>query len=297
MKGVVLLLTGPMQSWGERAVFGQRDTLAHPTRSGIIGMIAAALGLARGADLSWADGLVVHVRADNPGLIMSDFHMVGGGYKPGTGMVTADGKPRGGGRPSGTITNRAYLADAAFAVTVHHDDDDLVDQIEWALGHPHWPPFLGRKSCPPTHPVVLGVTTTDGVDVLRSLPLYARVPYTAIGHGELLDTADDDTNNDINPDDGVGIDWFREIAPLNGVDDDRGAAVAPNVRRQTATLFLESDEPGWATTVIRDVPMSFHAERREYSTRDIATEVVTVPCAGIGVQGWAAMRDALLTLT
>lgn len=46
MSGFLLRLAGPMQSWGEHSMFGERDTLPYPSRSGLIGMFAAAQGCA-----------------------------------------------------------------------------------------------------------------------------------------------------------------------------------------------------------------------------------------------------------
>ena len=283
MKGVVLLLTGPMQSWGERAAFSDRDTLPHPTRSGIIGMISAALGHDKTVDLSWADGLKVQVRADQPGLVMRDFHMVGGGYKPGTGMVTADGTPRKGsdGRPSGTITKRHYLADASFVVTIHHDDADLIDQIAAALNAPRWPIFLGRKSCPPAHPVVLGTTTADAVTILSGLPAYATVGPPADRSWPPATSAEPPAETD----------WQSRYAELNTGD-------TPTGPTRQCMLYLDADQygPTSTRTVLRDNPTSFHPNRRAYTTREVATTRVTVPAAPNGVNGWSALRAALTEL-
>jgi CRISPR system Cascade subunit CasD len=277
VKGVVLLLTGPMQSWGERAAFSERDTLSHPTRSGIIGMIAAALGHTKDVDLGWAHGLKVQVRADQPGYVMTDFHMVGGGYKPGTGMVTADGTPRKGkdGRPSGTITKRHYLADASFVVTVHHPDADLIDQITSALNAPRWPIFLGRKSCPPAHPVVLGTTTAAAVSVLSALPAYGTVA-PPVDRGALAPAGE--------------TDWFAEYASSTG-------APAPGPTRH-CMLYLDAADYGQISTrtVLRDNPTSFHPNRRNYTAREVATTRVTVPAAPNGVNGWSALKTALASI-
>ena len=52
MSGFLLRLAGPMQSWGEHSMFGERDTLPYPSRSGLIGMFAAAQGVRRGDPLT-----------------------------------------------------------------------------------------------------------------------------------------------------------------------------------------------------------------------------------------------------
>ena len=89
---LLLWLEGPLQSWGHDSRFGRRDTLPFPTKSGVLGMVCAALGaggpqtslLARFADLD----MQVHsfVRRGKTGgtlprePLLRDFHMVGSGY-------------------------------------------------------------------------------------------------------------------------------------------------------------------------------------------------------------------------
>lgn len=75
-------LAGPLQSWGAMARFDRRDTRTHPTKSGFIGLLAAALGHDRAADLGRLTELRFAVRADRPGIPVQDFHIVGGGCYP-----------------------------------------------------------------------------------------------------------------------------------------------------------------------------------------------------------------------
>lgn len=69
MTDAVLLarLAAPLQSWGIGSRFDRRDTQLHPTKSGYIGMIAAALGLDRTDDISHLTQLRFGVREDRPG--------------------------------------------------------------------------------------------------------------------------------------------------------------------------------------------------------------------------------------
>ena len=46
---LALLLDGPLQSWGFASRFQRRTTGLHPTKSGVIGLICAAMGLAKGS--------------------------------------------------------------------------------------------------------------------------------------------------------------------------------------------------------------------------------------------------------
>ncbi|MEV4545233.1 type I-E CRISPR-associated protein Cas5/CasD [Micromonospora echinaurantiaca] len=169
MTGLLLRLAGPMQSWGDHSTFSVRDTATVPTRSAMIGIIAAAQGRCRGEPLADLAELQFTVRVDRPGVVMYDFHTVGGGLSPERTVPTAEGKRRPAG--SGTIVSRRfYLADAVFTVAVT-GPDNLVGQVHEALTEPVWGPYLGRRSCPVEHPFLLSGPITDAVAQLEHLPL------------------------------------------------------------------------------------------------------------------------------
>lgn len=75
-------LAGPLQSWGLSSRFDQRDTHLRPTKSGFIGLLAAAAGLSREEPITPLDELRFAVRADRPGTPVEDYHTVGGGRYP-----------------------------------------------------------------------------------------------------------------------------------------------------------------------------------------------------------------------
>lgn len=150
---LVLRLEGPLQSWGERSRWDVRETADRPTKSGVIGLLGAALGLKRhsprlvelGAELKFA------VRVDRAGHRMVDFHTVSGA------LPSADGKSKGKeDDPYTLLTPRTYLQDASFLVALE-GPRELVEECAEALKKPRWPYFLGRKSCPPTVPVLAGI--------------------------------------------------------------------------------------------------------------------------------------------
>ncbi|WP_304683672.1 type I-E CRISPR-associated protein Cas5/CasD [Ileibacterium valens] len=136
---LLLRLAGPMQSWGSDSHFEIRKTDQYPTKSGVIGMLAAALGRSRDADISDLKKLDFGVRVDQPGETITDFH-----------TARKDSK-------TSYITRRSYLSDAVFVVGISSDDRSLIEKIEYALNHPAYPLFLGRRSCPPVQPLTLGV--------------------------------------------------------------------------------------------------------------------------------------------
>lgn len=140
---LLIKLEGPMQSWGYRSRFDYRDTALEPTRSGVIGLICAAMGLARGEDISRFNVLRMGVRVDKEGRPERDYHTA-------QDVIKADG------RGTGTVQSyRDYLADASFTVGLESRDWNLLVEIAEALRSPKWPLFLGRKSFPlAAHPLL-----------------------------------------------------------------------------------------------------------------------------------------------
>ena len=160
MKLLRLKLKAPLQSWGEFSRWDHRDTASMPTKSGIIGLLGCCMGYPRGDARLEALSQSIHmaVRADSPGQLMTDYHTVQGNNGV---LLNAAGKPRG---KNGTIiTPRQYLQDAAFTVWLWGDKQAL-EACRYALLHPVWPPFLGRKSCVPSVPLLPQWVEADSVD-------------------------------------------------------------------------------------------------------------------------------------
>ena len=135
-------LEGPMQSWGYRSRFDARDTALEPTRSGVIGLVCSAMGIARDEDISRFDGIRLGVRVDRQGRPARDYHTA-------MGVVRADGSGR-----DTVVSNRDYLSDASFTVGLESQDRDLLDEIAESLRQPVWTLFLGRKSFPLSVPPI-----------------------------------------------------------------------------------------------------------------------------------------------
>ena len=141
-------LCGPMQSWGTRSRFTERDTEMEPSKSGVIGLVCAALGRPRSEPVDDLAGLRMGVRVDHEGTMARDYHTAGGG--PGGGVARAGG----GTSRDAVLSNRYYLADADFLVGLEGDEPGLV-ALETALRAPVWQLALGRKSFVPSIPVYL----------------------------------------------------------------------------------------------------------------------------------------------
>lgn len=171
--GLLLHLSGPLQSWGSDADFEVRTTYRWPTRSGLTGLLACCLGRPRDSDNTDLTELSYTIRVDRPGQREMDFHTIGGGYPRHLTPPTADGKFRKLGE--GTIlTQRWYLTDAAFTVAVTGPAPTLLGCTQ-ALQRPRFAPYLGRRSCVPDTPILIRSDVSDPVAELDRLPLH-RIP-------------------------------------------------------------------------------------------------------------------------
>lgn len=138
MSTLLLRFAGPMQAWGADSRFDVCRTNREPTKSGVIGLLAAALGWRRDAPLDDLEALQFGVRVDREGVLLRDFHMV---------------------RSAKTayVTTRYYLCDAVFLTGVFSEDEALMQRLAEAVSHPAFPLFLGRRACPPEGRVFLGL--------------------------------------------------------------------------------------------------------------------------------------------
>lgn len=156
MSTLILRLAGPMQSWGLQSQFADRDTAREPTKSGVLGLVSAALGKPREerpgdgfptlADLA---ALRMGVRVDREGQPRYD-------YQTAQDVLIASATPsqieKGSKLKDTEPSTRHYLADAWFTVGLE-GDRTLLERIDTALATPHWPLALGRKAFQPGLPV------------------------------------------------------------------------------------------------------------------------------------------------
>ena len=146
MNVLLLRLTGPMQSWGTQSRFTIRDTGLEPSKSGVIGLICAALGRPRSDSVEDLSALRMGVRVDYQGHIASDYHTT-------LNVIKASGASAKAGEA--VVSTRYYLADADFLIGLESDNLPLLERIDAGLANPHWPLCLGRKAFPPGEPVRL----------------------------------------------------------------------------------------------------------------------------------------------
>lgn len=149
MPTLLLRLIGPMQSWGTTSRFDQRDTGKEPSKSGVIGLLAAAMGIDRGnwIDLEPLTCLAMGVRHDRSGIPKREYQTAGCARTDT--IIKADGTRS----KDGVVSERHYLADAAFLVGLEGEDRSLLDKAHAFLRNPDWPLALGRKSYIPSEDV------------------------------------------------------------------------------------------------------------------------------------------------
>ncbi len=145
-----LRLEGPLQAWGDQqSKFVIRRTADAPTKSGVCGLLCAALGVSRAeAAEGWLHklgALRMGVRIDQPGVRWWDYHTVGAGMP----MRTAEA----GTKLGAMLTRREYLCDASFLLALQAEPD-LIAELETAIKAPKWTLYLGRKCCPPSRPLL-----------------------------------------------------------------------------------------------------------------------------------------------
>ena len=158
---LALLLDGPLQSWGFASRFQLRSTGLHPSKSGVLGLVCAAMGLAKGsseeratlpdlAELKMSSVTVPRLEPHSdavelPVRRLEDFHTV-------LNTRLADGTMNN----DAVITRRQYLLDARFGVILE-GERALLGRVAAALQDPVWGVWLGRKSCIPATPLFVGL--------------------------------------------------------------------------------------------------------------------------------------------
>lgn len=194
---LALRLEGPLQSWGCTSQYNRRDTGLMPTKSAIAGMCCAALGYDRGSDAergfleSFNELVMTALAIPRERCLreiairrMTDYHTV-------QNTRTADGKTK-----DCHITHRSYLLDASFGVLLE-GGATLLNQMAQALADPVWGIWLGRKTCIPSAPVLVGMFDTQdaalnalvGKRPLAVFTCQQDVPSFADGRDSLPDKA------------------------------------------------------------------------------------------------------------
>ena len=211
MTVLLLRLAGPLQSWGDSSRFTQRATASAPTKSGVLGVLAAAQGRRRTDPVEDLVQLRFGVRIDQPGSLLRDFHT--------THDVNGNSKP---------LSNRYYLSDAVFVAGLE-GDSAAIELIAESIKRPRFPLYLGRRACPPDQPILLGIRQEELETSLQSAEWQAAR-------------------------------WFQKRRQKRR-DGYRARVLidAPAIE----------DEENHGRFTVRDVPVSWDPDHREYEWRDV----------------------------
>lgn len=242
---LLLRLAGPLQSWGSTSRHNRRVTSSEPTKSGVVGLLAAAQGRRRTDPVGDLAQLELAVRLDAPGQLRRDYHTASrlDGRALPSAMVSAQGQQRPTSpRKSTHVTERFYLEDAVFVVAVT-GTADVMGALADAVRSPAFPLALGRRSCVPTQPLLLSgltgpVWAADGWAALSDLPWQAPKPS-------------------------------RERLRRQG-------SLGP-----TVTLPVVLDDPA-GQEMREDLPLSFNPRGRRYASRRVSQRWVQAPTGASG---------------
>jgi CRISPR system Cascade subunit CasD len=193
---LILKLHGPMQAWGEHTFEGLRPSANFPTRSGLLGLLGACLGIMRNdrkqlQELADSVGMAVRVdtrhvaRPDGTWRALrvvktTDYHTVWGARKDYTSLKGHDGTIQ---------TWREYLYDAEFTVVLwNHANPALsINKLEDAVRHPKFTPYLGRRSCPIARPLFeKRVSSVDVLEALKDVKPHGGTVYSEVKIGDRM---------------------------------------------------------------------------------------------------------------
>lgn len=172
---LVFRLYGPLASWGEIAVGESRQSAVHPTRSALLGLIGAALGVEREDDerqARLATGYRFGIKVVSLGTPLRDYHTVQApSQQRKVSFHTRRQELVGAGKLNTLLSSRVYRCDSISLVAVQTVEGApyTVPELSAALRHPVFPLYLGRRSCPlalPVHPqVVMCQTVREALDM------------------------------------------------------------------------------------------------------------------------------------
>ena len=209
MRFLLFRLYAPLAAWGTTAVGQERPSDAHPGKSAVCGLLAAALGIHRDEESRLETlhaGYGFAVRVDTPGVLLRDYHTA---QVPG--RVDLKGRPRASRRDelavaryklNTVLSAREYRCDALYTAILwaRATAPATLDELRMALWRPAFPLYLGRKSCAPALPLEAQCVEADTLlqalahAEFRVIPDLARMlaksPSAASLHWEADPTVD-----------------------------------------------------------------------------------------------------------
>ena len=160
-----MVFKGPLQSYGTDSHFEIRHSDNYPSKSAVLGLIAAAAGIHREEEerLEKIKSLHVAIRVDQIGHIDKDY------------QIAAKYKANGD-FDRNYVTSRYYLEDATFLVGVE-GEDQVISDVYNALSNPYFQLFLGRRSCPINYDFLVGIYDGYAINQLHQHPWKASEWY------------------------------------------------------------------------------------------------------------------------
>ena len=182
---LTFLAAAPLGAFGEVAPNERRGSAPRPTRSGVLGLVAAALGIERDdqatlAALTAGYGVATALLPGATPLL--DYHTVQSPRQPDlNAFAKRHGRPPAtrrealaAGETATLLSRRDHWCDVAFvaALWARANAPFPLERLAEALERPRFVLYLGRKACPlalPLRPRV--VEATDAVAALRAVTL------------------------------------------------------------------------------------------------------------------------------
>ncbi|MBB3101732.1 type I-E CRISPR-associated protein Cas5/CasD [Azomonas macrocytogenes] len=160
---LLLRLYGPLASWGEIAVGESRHSAVHPSRSALLGLLGAALGIERDDEpgqQALIAGYRFGIKLESAGLPLRDYHTVQTGVLPRKFSFRSRRQELAADKVDTYLSAREYRCDslALVAVEALADAPHDLPALAAALKRPRFTLYLGRKSCPLALPLTPTLT-------------------------------------------------------------------------------------------------------------------------------------------
>lgn len=184
MKYLLFRLYGPMSSWGDIAVGETRPSFTYPSKSAVLGLVAAGLGIRRDEEIKHqqlAESLGFAVRVESFGVPLVDYHtaQVPSGKER---YCTRRDELSGERSDLNTIlSTRDYRADGLSTIILWEKKacERGLAEIADKLIRPSFVLYLGRKSCPLALP--LEPQIVEAVSLIEALGKGVFIDIKALG--------------------------------------------------------------------------------------------------------------------
>ena len=139
MHTLLFNLTAPTMRFSAQQTYNNKPTLPYPTKSAVIGLVAASLGRRRSENIDDLANMRMGVAVLNKPHTFTDFQTMG--Y---TNMTQTTRMP---------IQRKQYLSDCKFQIALESDNESLLESIARSFTNPAFPLFCGARDCIVTEPI------------------------------------------------------------------------------------------------------------------------------------------------